>query len=162
MKKSLEVIFNILFWTISYLVYFWIERSSYGQSVNSGQWFNKIYVSRHAYFFILLLCDLIGPLINFYLFYFIFIPKLLVRKKGFLFIILALFSSFIIGYSFRLTFVGVGEFKKIIVFTIMALISGVIGGGFKGIFLWLNSVVEKRNLEKIHLQNKNALLLLKA
>jgi len=163
MKKSVEVIFNLVFWSIIiYLTDSWIENHGHF-AIETRISFHNVSISGHWYFLFLLFFTFIGPLINFYLFYILFVPRLLVRKKVSLFIFLALLSSYLIGYSFRLTWGGeVNEIGHIILFTIMAFICGVIGGAIKGFFLWRYSIAERIALEKKHLESKTALLLLKA
>lgn len=163
MKKSVEIIFNLVFWSlIIYLSVWWYERFI-GYDDRSGIYFFTTYISGFWYYPYLMFLSWIGPLINFYLFYLLFVPRFLIRKKVSLFIFLTLLSSYIIGYSFRLTWgVQINEIRKIILFTIMALICGIIGGAIKGFFLWRNSISERMVLEKKHLESKTALLLLKA
>jgi len=164
MKKSYEVLFNLLFWIlVIYLTFYWIESQGISFDNDIHIQIINLDISGHGYFQLLVFFDLIGPFINFYLFYLLFVPKLLVRKKIMLFVLFSLLSSFILGYTFRLTFGGnVSEIQRIFVFTVMALIPGIIGGGLKGFFLWRKSISEKVALEKKHLEGKTALLLLKA
>lgn len=161
MKKYLEVIVNVILWIkiiilLCYYVLTHLEMGAYyGQH---GLW-------GIPWFPMLIIGSLIGPFINFYLFYLIFVPKLFVRQKYSLFIILALVSSFLTGYSFRLTWGGYNEhqmFGVLLSWTFMALFCGIIGGAMKGFFLWIEAVYEKRLYEKKHLQSRNALLLLQA
>ena len=162
MRKSLEISFNLFFWSvIIYLSFSWYE--GFMSPLHTGAYFFNVYVSGNWYYLYVALLNWTGPFINFYLFYLLFVPRFLIRKKVSLFIFLALLSSYIIGYSFRLTWNGeVNEIRKIILFTIMALICGIIGGAIKGFFLWRNSIAERIGLEKRHLESKTALLLLKA
>lgn len=164
MKKSYEVLFNLLFWIlVIYLTFYWIESQGINFDNNVTIRILNFNISGHLYFLDLLFITMIGPFINFYLFYLLFVPKLLVQKKILLFILLSLLSSFVLGYSFRLTFgANVSEIQRNFAFTVMALIPGIIGGAFKGIFLWRNSIVEKIALEKKQLEGKTALLMLKA
>jgi two-component system, LytTR family, sensor kinase len=161
MKKSLEVIVNLILWInitflLSYYVMTHLEMGFYyGQH---GPW-------GISWFTMLIIGSLIGPFINFYLFYLIFIPKLFIRQKYFLFVVLALVSSFLTGYTFRLTWGGYNEhqmFGVLLFWTIMALFCGITGGAMKGFVLWIEAVYEKRLYEKKHLQSRNALLLLQA
>jgi two-component system LytT family sensor kinase len=158
MKKSLEVSSNLVFWIIiTYLFYYdYVTRLGMSFDKNFGMFHipNLVFV---------LFFSIIGPLVIFYLFYFIFVPKLLVQKKFFLFIALATISSVLIGYSLRLTIGGnAAPLSKFIYLTTMALIWGIIGGAIKGVFLWINSVAERKEMEKKHLENQNALLLLQS
>jgi two-component system, LytTR family, sensor kinase len=158
MKKSLEVSLNLVFWVIiTYLFYYdYVTRLGMSFDKNFGMFHipNLVFV---------LFFSLIGPLIIFYLFYFIFVPKLLVQKKFFLFITSAIISSILVGCSLRLTIGGnAAPLNKFIFLTTMALVWGIVGGAFKGVFLWRNSVADKKELEKKHLENKNALLLLQS
>jgi two-component system LytT family sensor kinase len=161
MKKSLEIIVNLILWIkITFLLYYYdvthLDMSFYNGHV--GIWGIPMFA-------ILIFCSLIGPFINFYLFYLLFIPKLIVKRKYLLFVVLAIISSFLTGYTFRLTWGGYNENQMFVVYlfwTIMALFCGIIGGAMKGFFLWIEAVYERRLYEKKHLQSKNALLLLQA
>lgn len=161
MKKSLEVIVNLILWIkITFLLYYYdvthLDMSFYHG--HTGIWGIPMFT-------ILIVCSLIGPFINFYLFYLVYIPKLLVRQKYLLFVVLALISSFLTGYTFRLTWGGYNEnqiFGVLFFWTIMALFCGILGGAMKGFFLWIEAVYERRLYEKKHLQSRNALLLLQA
>lgn len=160
MKKSVELLINIILWIkITFLLYYYdithLDMSFY----NGHGAFGIPSIT------ILIFCSLIGPFINFYLFYLIYIPKLLVKKRYLLFIALAVISSFLTGYTFRLTWGGYNEnqmFGVLIVWTIMALFCGIFGGALKGFFLWIDAVLERRMYEKKHLQSRNALLMLQA
>jgi two-component system LytT family sensor kinase len=159
MRKFVEVIINLIFWIIIiYLFYFYA-------TTRLGESFDKNFGMYHIpHLVFLLFFSVIGPIINFYLFYLIFVPILLVRKRIFLFIILAIISSILVGYSFRMTW-GTGTAPPIYsfsFFSIMALLWGVSGGAIKGFFLWLDSIAERMTLRKKHLESKNALMLLKA
>jgi len=55
-----------------------------------------------------------------------------------------------------------GAIKTLALYTIIALIWGIFGSAIKGIFLLVDSIAEKRILEKKHLESKNALLMLQA
>jgi LytS/YehU family sensor histidine kinase len=116
------------------------------------------------YLAFVLFFSLIGPMISFYLFYLLFIPKFLVRKRYFLFISAGLLSCILVGYEFRMV-IGYApdeKIKTLVLFTIMALFCGIVGSAIKGIFLWVDSISDRRDLEKKHLESKNALLLLQA
>jgi Putative regulator of cell autolysis len=54
------------------------------------------------------------------------------------------------------------QIQKLVYFTILSLVWGIIGSAIKGIFLWVDSLAERRVLEKKHLESKNALLMLQA
>jgi|WetSurMetagenome_2_1015567.scaffolds.fasta_scaffold12332_4 two-component system, LytTR family, sensor kinase len=158
MKKSLEVISNFVFWIIiTYLFYYdYVTRLGMSFDKNFGMFHipNLVFV---------LFFSLLGPSVIFYLFYFIFVPRLLVTKKYLFFTIFAIISSILVGYSFRLTIGGnAAPLSKFMYLTTMALLWGIVGGAIKGVFLWINSVAERKELEKRHLENKNALLLLQS
>lgn len=161
MKKSLEVVINLILWIkIIFLLYYY-DVTHLDMSIYHGQ----VGFLGIPMFAILIICSLIGPFVNFYLFYLIFIPRLFIRQKYLLFAILALVSSFLTGYTFRLTWGGYHEnqmFGVLIFWTIMALFCGIIGGAMKGFFLWIEAVYERRLYEKKHLQSRNALLMLQA
>ncbi len=157
----MEVLVNLILWTkiiflLSYYVLTHLEMGVYnGQH---GPW-------GLPWFPMLIIGSLIGPFINFYLFYLIFIPKLFVMRKYSLFALLALISSFLTGYTFRLTWGGYNEnhmFGVLLFWTVMALFCGILGGAMKGFFLWIEAVYDRRIYEKKHLQSRNALLLLQA
>jgi two-component system LytT family sensor kinase len=160
MKKSLEVILNLLFWSIITYIFYYIAKTNSHiatESVNNYGMFHIPYLAYVVFF------TLLPPVTNFYLFYLILIPKLLVRKKFLLFVTLALISSVAVGYGYRLTYGGYGPpLNKILFFTLMALFWGITGSAIKGIFLWIDSQAEKRILEKKNLMSKNALLMLQA
>jgi two-component system, LytTR family, sensor kinase len=161
MKKLLEIAVNLILWIkITFLLYYYdvthLDMSFYNGHVG---------ILGIPTFTILLICSLIGPFINFYLFYLIFIPKFFVKKRYLLFVFLAILSSILTGYTFRLTWGGYNENQMLMVmfvWTVMALFCGIFGGAMKGFFLWAEAVLERRLYEKKHLQSRNALLLLHA
>lgn len=161
MKKSIEILINIILWSkITFLLYYF-DKTHLDLDLYNG----SSGVFGIPMFAILIICSLIGPFINFYFFYFILIPKFLVRQKYLLFGVLAIISSFLTGYTFRLTWGGYNEnqmFGVLVVWTIMALFCGIIGGAIKGFFLWFESFQDRRHFEKKHLQSRNALLRLQA
>ena len=151
MRKFFEVIFNLVLWIIVYYLFYSNYTTRFGWS------FDKIPYLAFV---------LIGPMMSFYLFYLFLIPKLLIRKRYFLFITLGLLSSIVVGvgYEFRMVMGHSPDekIKNLIPFTILALFYGIVGSAIKGIFLWVDSIAERRVLEKKHLESKNALLLLQA
>lgn len=158
MKKSLEVIFNLLFWAIAaYLVYDRVTHLGMNYDNNFGAF-------HIPFLYYVLFFSIMPPIISFYLFYLIYVPKFLVRKKIILFFAIGIFSCAIVGYSFRLAYGGTATLfgGKFILYTFLALQWAIIGSAIKGTFLWFNSVAERRNIEKKHLESKNALLLLQA
>ena len=160
MRKLLEVIFNLVFWIIIYYLFYVYFTTRFGWSFDKN--FGMYHIPHLAF---VLFFTLIGPIIIFYLFYLLYIPKFLVRKKYLLFIVIGLLSCILIGYEFRKV---IGDkllntpIKKLVYFTILALVWGIIGSAIKGIFLWVDLIAEKRVLEKKQLGSKNALLLLQA
>jgi two-component system, LytTR family, sensor kinase len=160
MKKSLEVIFNLILWSIiTYMFYYYAKTNAHiaANAVNNYGMFHIPYLDFVVFF------TLVPPIVNFYLFYLILIPKLLVRKKIALFFTFAIISSVLIGYAYRLTYGANGtHLGNLVFFTVMALFWGIIGSAIKGIFLWIDSLAERRTLEKEKLISKNALLLLQA
>lgn len=155
MKKSLEIIFHLTLWIlITYIAYYNAKTNSH-LAVSEVRDFGMFHI---PYLDIVVFFTLLPGIINFYLFYFILIPRLLVRRKTVLFFVSAIVSSVLVGFLFRLTFGG----KALFFFTVMALFWGIIGSAVKGIFLWIDSLAEKRNLEKKALMSKNALLMLQA
>ena len=160
MRKLLEVIFNLVFWIIIYYLFYVYFTTRFGWSFDKN--FGMYHIPHLAF---VLFFTLIGPIIIFYLFYLLYIPKFLVRKKYLLFIVIGLLSCILIGYEFRMV---IGDkllntpIKKLVYFTILALVWGIIGSAIKGIFLWVDLIAEKRVLEKKQLGSKNALLLLQA
>jgi two-component system, LytTR family, sensor kinase len=160
MKKSLEVILNLLFWGIITYIFYNIAKANSHIATASVNNYGRFHIPYLAY---VVFFTLLPPVLNFYLFYLILIPKLLVRKKFLLFVTLALISSIAVGYGYRLTIGGYGPpLNKIFFFTLMALVWGIAGSAIKGIFLWIDSQAEKRILEKKNLMSKNALLMLQA
>lgn len=160
MRKSVEVITNLLLWTIITYIFYYIAKTNAhiaANSVNNYGIFHIPYLAFVVFFTVL------PPVINFYIFYLLLIPKLLVRKKFLIFIMLALVSSALVGFGYKMTYGGSGpSLSRFAFFTIMALFWGIIGSAFKGIFLWIDSLAEKKNLEKKNLMSKNALLMLQA
>ena len=160
MRKLFEVTFNLIFWIIIYYLFYVYFTTRFGWSFDKN--FGMYHIPHLAF---VLFFTLIGPIIIFYLFYLLYIPKFLVRKKYLLFIVIGLLSCILIGYEFRMV---IGDkllntpIKKIVYFTILALVWGIIGSAIKGIFLWVDLIAEKRVLEKKQLGSKNALLLLQA
>jgi two-component system, LytTR family, sensor kinase len=158
MRKSIEVLFNLLLWcVITYIAYNFLKK------------YNHIAVNNYGLFHIPFLYwavfyTLLPTIIDFYIFYLLLIPKLLVRKKIALFFTFALISSVLIGFLFRLTIFGLSNspISNLIFFSVMALFWGIFGSAVKGIFLWIDSQTERKVLEKKNLMNKNALLLLQA
>jgi len=158
MKKSLEVIINLLFWVItSYLVYHRVTHLGMNLENNYGMY-------HIPFLYFVLFFTLMPPIITFYLFYFIYVPKLLVRKKILLFFTIGILSCTLLGYSFRFAYGGTATLLggKFIVYALLALQWGIIGSAVKGTILWYQSVSERRIIEKKHLESKNALLLLQA
>ena len=158
MKKLIEAIFNLLFWAIAtYLVYNRVIHLGVNYENNFGMF-------HIPFLYYVLFFSLMPPIISFYLFYFIYVPKLLVRKKILLFFTLGIFSCAIIGYSFRLAYGGTATLLggNFILYSFLALQWAIIGSAIKGTFLWFNSISERRIIEKKHLESKNALLLLQA
>jgi two-component system, LytTR family, sensor kinase len=160
MRKLFEVTFNLVFWIIIYYLFYSFFTTRFGWSFDKN--FGMYHIPHLTF---VLFFTLIGPIIIFYLFYLLYIPKFLVRRRYFLFIAIGLLSCIIVGFEFRMV-VGVptdnNPIQKLVYFTILALVWGIIGSAIKGIFLWVDSVAERRVLEKKHLQSKNALLLLQA
>jgi two-component system, LytTR family, sensor kinase len=160
MKKSLEVIFNLILWSIITFIFYYYAKSNAhiaATAVNNYGMFHIPYLDFVVFF------TLLPPIINFYVFYLILIPKLLVRKKIVLFLTFSLISSVTVGCLFYLTFGGNGSIiGKLLFFTLMSLFWGILGSAVKGIFLWIDSLTEKKILEKRNLMSKNALLLLQA
>jgi two-component system, LytTR family, sensor kinase len=157
MRKLFEVIFNLVLWIIVYYLFYSYYTTHFGWS------FDKNFGMYHIpYLAFVLFFTLIGPLTSFYLFYLFLIPKLLLRKKYFLFITIGLLSSILIGFEFRMVYGISNPIQRLVQLSIMALLAGIIGSAIKGIFLWVDSLAERRVLEKKHLESKNALLLLQA
>jgi two-component system, LytTR family, sensor kinase len=148
MRKLFEVIFNLVFWIIVYYLIYSNYTTRFGWSFDKIPYLASV---------------LIGPMMSFYLFYLFLIPKLLIRKRYFLFITLGLLSSIVVGYVFMVMGHSPDEkIKNLIPVTILALFYGIVGSAIKGIFLLVDSIAERRVLEKKHLESKNALLLLQA
>jgi hypothetical protein len=153
MRKLLEVIFNLVFWIIiTYLFYSYLT-THFGARFEGYFWIYHI-----PQLTLVLLYTIIGPIIIFYLFYLLLIPKFLVRRRYILFITFGILSCIVVGYEFRMV-IGSTLFnnpiQKLVYFTILALVWGIIGSAIKGIFLWVDSLAERRILEKKHLETKN-------
>jgi len=168
MRKLFEVIFNLVFWIIITYLFYSDFTVRFGEKIKGYfgifhiPFFGTIHIPQMVY---PLFYTIIGPIIIFYLFYLLFIPKLLVRKRYLLFIATGLLSCVLVGYEFRLVVGGRSDtspIQNLVYFTILALVWGIIGSAIKGIFLWVDSIAERRVLEKKHLESKNALLLLQA
>lgn len=169
MRKSVEVLINVVFWTIiSYLIL------SFHLSLQNGmthltspnapgiKFFDDYFLHNYPKY----LLNLKIPFVCFYFFYFILVPKFLGKKqilKFSLFAILTIFVSTVIikidacpqQYS-RFTWQNVSEAFN------LALLSALFGCLIKGLILWIKSISEKKAIEKKHLESKTSLLLLKA
>ena len=156
----MEVIFNLVFWIIiTYLFY------SYLTTHFGGRFEGYFWIFHIPQLILVLLYTIIGPIIIFYLFYLLFIPKFLVRRRFILFITIGLLSCILVGFEFRMVIGSTlynNQIQKLVYFTILSLVWGIIGSAIKGIFLWVDSLAERRVLEKKHLESKNALLMLQA
>jgi two-component system, LytTR family, sensor kinase len=168
MRKLFEVIFNLVFWLIITYLFYSDFTTRLGENFKGHfgiihfPFIGTIHIPQMTY---ALFYTILGPIIIFYLFYLIFIPKFLVRRRYFLFTIIGLLSCILVGYEFRLVVGGYSfdtKIKVLVYFTILALVWGIIGSAIKGIFLWVDSIAERRVLEKKHLESKNALLMLQA
>ena len=117
MKKSIEVIFNLILWIIITYIFYYNAKTNAHIAVTAVNNYGKFHI---PYLDFVVFFTLLPPIINFYLFYLILIPKLLVRKKTVLFFAFALISSILVGYLFRLTFGGIGSFLgKLVFFTVI-------------------------------------------
>ncbi len=160
MKKYSELSINVILWAIIYISFVYFIVTERIEDIINNQGIFSYYAIYTL--FIVPIFGILGPFINFYLFYFVLIPKLLDRKKVFLFISFALLSSYIIGNIFRLTFAGTSEISKIIAFTLMSLFGGILSIAIRKIVIWRKSVEEKIILNKKLYSNKTALLMLQA
>lgn len=169
MRKSTEIIFNLLFWALiiylyySYNVYLH-ELSGNNFKSNAGGMLWNTYFPGYWYLVLFYSVFFIGPFINFYLFYFIFVPNFLFRKRVFLLISLSLLPTFLIGYVPRWVFYYHKDIplQDILRFLFIVLLCGIVGGVMKGFILWRNSLVEKIAIEKKHMESKTALLMLQS
>lgn len=160
MRRSAEIIFNLLFWGIITYVFYYLASTNAHIAANSVNNYGMFHIPQLAF---VIFFSVLPPVINYYIFYLILIPKLFLRKKYLLFLLFAFVSSAVTGFGYNMTFGGFGSFvSKYIFFTLMALFWGIIGSAVKGIFLWIESQQERRTLEKRNLMNRNALLLLQA
>jgi len=160
MRKLFEIAFNLFFWVIITYLFYSNYPTNFVASLKGYFWVFHI-----PQLIMVLFYTVLGPIIIFYLFYLLFIPKFLARRRYFLFITIGLLSCILVGYEFRLVYGSTLIFtplRKLVNFTILALVWGIIGSAIKGIFLWIDSLSERRILEKKHLQSKNALLMLQA
>jgi two-component system, LytTR family, sensor kinase len=160
MKKSVEIIINIVLWFFIISLLYTYGRLKVGD-------FSVLDFLRFV------IPILVACFIDFYLFYFI-VPHFLKRKR-FIFLTVVLFFSsvffvLLINFFFRFQHLAIGyslefSFKyfpfSFILFFITFPIA-ILGGSLKGAILWNNSIAEKKALEKKHLESKTALLLLKA
>jgi LytS/YehU family sensor histidine kinase len=121
-----------------------------------------IFVIKEVFLIPGILYACIAPFVNFYLFYFILVPKFLFRKKILQFIAFAALSSFIMGYLARLTWVGTDSIRTFIPYIIFTLAFGFLGFVTKKTVLWRKSVAEKIVLNKKLYASKSALLMLQA
>ncbi len=160
MKRSVELVLNLIFWCIITYIFFYLAKSNSHIAANSVNNYGMFHIPWLAF---VVFFTVLPPLANFYIFYLILVPKLLVRKKYLLFIALALISSALTGYGFRMTIGGYAPpVSRFIFNTLLALFWGITGSAVKGIFLWVDSLAEKRSQEKKSLMIKNALLMLQA
>lgn len=168
MRKLSEIILNLIIWVIIvFLIFkFWEFGLAMGRQSPEG----LLYPVRS--FLVNLLIVIPGFLLNYCLFYFAVVPKLIAKNKVVQLVLLSLLGtlisatiiSFISSINFSALRVSTfnNGFESIIIWSVLALFIGIIGGFLKGTVLWYNMIVEKRALEKKHLESKTALLLLKA
>jgi two-component system LytT family sensor kinase len=166
MKKSVEIIVNIVFWVIIASLLCWLFYAIFLTAMDgfydSYYHFELKDILKYLSF---LLLTLPGLLLNYYFFYLYLIPFLR-KKKYALMAMLALGGSFISAF---LVFLGLciainpqSVWPSIIFLTLITVIVGISGGAIKGFILWRNSIAERIAIEKKHLESKTALLLLKA
>ena len=159
MKKSSEIIINILFWliiiTLACLFFYGIDSFLHASSY-------KFHLSRYLNF---LIRALPGPFFSYYLFYSYVVP-LLQKKKfvltAFLTLLGSLVSALIMFYSSRIFYIEGPFYNNLLGPIVFSLFFGFCGSAIKGSVLWRTSVAEKKALEKKHSESKTALLLLKA
>lgn len=162
MKKSVEIIINIIFWLIIVALL-----SKFYYDINTlFSTFDNPYQFHFDKYLLFLLHSMPGLIVNYYFFYIYLIP-LLLKKKFLLLTSLALSSSLISAIVIIVLTNGHGFHIHNILnglpfFTILTLIIGIIGGSIKGTILWRSSITERNAFQKKHLESKNALLLLKA
>jgi len=167
MKKSIELLVNIVFWILAYsIVMFLLYKSelSMGYSNVPGTYFEYIY--KNLTFGQLL--GLSSMIVCFYLFYYLILPGYLKTKKALRYIIYSFFVLFFSACMFLITNNIVSFFNKDVILIqltfafIVALITCFLGITMKVVLLWIRSMAEKKALLKKHLESQTALLLLKA
>jgi two-component system LytT family sensor kinase len=173
MRKSVEIFLNIVFLVILLFLFIYIQFGSYiiansldSLSGKSASLSDFIGLLRHKIPFMLL--SFTGPILCFYLSYFILVPKYLYNKqyvKFSTFSLLVIFISAIIISPFVKYYSGeahIGLPETLFVSIIFASICWLFGTLIKGFLLWIKSITEKKALQKKHLESKTALLMLKA
>ncbi len=160
--KNIELKTNLLIWSLIYVTILIFNLVEIMDDLMNNQQVTSVFIIKEIFLIPGILYAFIAPFINFYLFYFLLVPKFLFRKKVFQFIILAVLSSIVVGYLARLTWAGAEPIRAFIPYIIFTLVTGFIGFATKKIVLWRKSVAEKIILHKKLYASKTALIMLQA
>jgi sensor histidine kinase YesM len=153
MKKSIALLFNTGYWLI-YL--FLTVRGVFKDDDTIGVW----------------LVNVLNGMVSYFTFYFLLVPRFLAKKKflpfigwGLLVIIVAaLIPILLILFLIRGAPFITGSIQwelaqnSFLVFSIFALLNGIMATIIKGFFAWYNEIHEKTELEKKNLQMELSLV----
>lgn len=178
MKKKVEIGINVLFWIVLILVattLFYVGRNQIITDFASP--YHKTFV-QILWGFVANFYNngLLGSILGFYFFYAWVVPDYIRKKRiGRLMLTVPLgliIAGFAISFHTLLAFLlfkayQAAIFPKLITdlvlyALVLALIAAVFGTLLKTTILWVNSIAEKRALQKKQVESENALLLLKA
>jgi two-component system, LytTR family, sensor kinase len=143
MKKSLSLLFITGYW----LIYLFLSGKDVLKGIDPiGTWL--VYV--------------LNGMCSFFIFYFLLVPRFLAKNKFLPFIgwgtMVIIVAAFIPTLLILLHGRYSPEPKFFFVFTILALINGIMATIIKGFFTWYNDLYEKKELEKKNLQMELSLL----
>jgi two-component system LytT family sensor kinase len=152
MKKSLSLLFNTGYWLIYLLL---TVRGVFKDDDPIAVW----------------LVNVLNGMVSFFTFYFLLVPRFLAKKKFLPFIGWGM-GVIIVAASIPTTlilFLSRGAFitastqwelarNSFLIFSILALLNGIMATIIKGFFAWYNEIHEKTELEKKNLQMELSLL----
>lgn len=153
MKKSIALLFNTGYWLIYLLL---TVRGVFKDDDPIGVW----------------LVNVLNGMISFFTFYFLLVPRFLAKKKflpfigwGMAVIIVAAIipATLILFISWGTPFITARiqwelARNSFLIFSILALLNGIMATIIKGFFTWYNEIHEKTELEKKNVQMELSLL----
>lgn len=174
MKKKVEIGVNVLFWMVLILAettWLYVIQNKFTPDLASP--YHKTFVQLLWMFVSRFYSNgLLGVILSFYLFYAWVVPDFIRKRRiGRLLLTVPLgliVSSFAVAYGTIIDMLNDWNswapllpelmFKA----AILALVMAILGVLLKATILWINSIAEKKALQKKQLESENALLLLKA